>query len=373
MPHSYDKRLLHYAIGSAVLHIIGIVTILYFLFAHPGTGPAKGPVTYTVQLGTTPPEPKELAENTVPTTEPPPTADKIAETDSRAQDQSDVEGKRNAPFFKQTAETDIISKPVPTQTAAQTVPPQPSPQTPPQQTPAQSPISQQPTAVPPSPPPPKPTENKPNSIIHPEPEKTPTPPARPVPVSSDAIVPRDPSTTPQSTTPGTPNSIPPSQTPTPTSTPPAPATDFKPPVSPLALPTGQPVSGTSSPAPDTTRGTIDGGVKNEGFLANEAIRDKVAPYLKSIRSRVERNWQTALHLKYLGTTPTKAVLDCVIGQNGQLISVTIVDPGSATGYAPICKEAIEKAAPFDPFPFQVPEMYRNKNLEIRWTFSFLPQ
>jgi hypothetical protein len=40
-------------------------------------------------------------------------------------------------------------------------------------------------------------------------------------------------------------------------------------------------------------------------------------------------------------------------------------------YAPLCREAIEKAAPFSAFPFKVPEIYRDENLEIRWTFSFL--
>ena len=40
-------------------------------------------------------------------------------------------------------------------------------------------------------------------------------------------------------------------------------------------------------------------------------------------------------------------------------------------YAALCKEAIEKAGPFGPFPFVVPDMYRNRNLEIRWSFNFL--
>jgi hypothetical protein len=64
-------------------------------------------------------------------------------------------------------------------------------------------------------------------------------------------------------------------------------------------------------------------------------------------------------------------VDCAISPSGEVVSVTIVDPGESVSFAPLCKEAIEEAGPFPPFPFEVPEAYRNRNLEIRWTFSFL--
>lgn len=123
--------------------------------------------------------------------------------------------------------------------------------------------------------------------------------------------------------------------------------------------------------PQPARGRIEGGVKRAGLMAFEAMESEIAPYLKVIRQRVERNWRTALHTRYSGTSPTRAVLDCAIAPDGHIIEVAIVEPGDSATFAPLCKQAIENAGPFDPFPFEVPEVYRSKNLEIRWTFSFL--
>ena len=49
----------------------------------------------------------------------------------------------------------------------------------------------------------------------------------------------------------------------------------------------------------------------------------------------------------------------------------MVEPGSSLTYAVLCRQAVEMAAPFGPFPFDVPEIYRNHNLEITWKFSYL--
>ena len=348
MPRSYDKRLLISTVGSAILHTIGILALLYFLFAQHGAGPSQGPVTYLVKLGSAPPEPKELAESTAPTTKPPADSDRIAETDSQAQDMSDVEGTRNAPFFKQASETDILAR-----TAPPSLPS--SPPTPPP-----------PPASPSPPPQPSPQEAAPVKKSEPVPDIQ--PPKKPAQVMAARIPETPPNTKPAEPKPVDTTSIPPATSPLSPS-----QAEFSPPISPLALPKTQESQGMATLPQGTSRGQIDGGVKNEGFVAYEAIRDKVAPYLKTIRARVERNWQTSLHLKYLGTSPTKAVLDCAIGPDGKLVAVNIVDAGDATGYAAICKEALERAAPFDPFPFQVPDMYQSKNLEIRWTFNFLPQ
>ncbi|MCX5769962.1 MAG: TonB C-terminal domain-containing protein [Candidatus Hydrogenedentes bacterium] len=124
-------------------------------------------------------------------------------------------------------------------------------------------------------------------------------------------------------------------------------------------------------APQVSRGRVEGGVKRSGLLSFEAMESEIAPYLKVIRQRVERNWRTALHTRYSGTSRTRAVLDCAIAPDGHIIEVAIVEPGDSATFAPLCKQAVENAGPFDPFPFEVPEVYRSKNLEIRWTFSFL--
>jgi len=119
------------------------------------------------------------------------------------------------------------------------------------------------------------------------------------------------------------------------------------------------------------RGMLYGGVKREGQAAFEAKQDELAPYLRKIQHTVEARWQAGLRLKYRGTEPTEAVLDCAILPDGTLAYVNIVRPGDSVGYAALCKEAIEKSAPFGTFPFEVPVVHRTNALEIRWTFSFL--
>lgn len=132
-----------------------------------------------------------------------------------------------------------------------------------------------------------------------------------------------------------------------------------------------PEAGAPDTPPSDPRGRVEGNAMRKGFLAFEAMADEVAPYLRDVRRRVETRWRAALHLRYSGTTTTQAVLDCAIAPDGTLAYVRIVDPGGSPSYAALCREAIERAGPFPPFPFQVPDMYREKNLEIRWTFSFL--
>lgn len=121
-----------------------------------------------------------------------------------------------------------------------------------------------------------------------------------------------------------------------------------------------------SPTRGRTRGVQKVGV--QGF---EALRDQIAPYLKKVEDAVERQWREALLTKYNGARATTAEIDCEIGPDGRIVSLKITGTPDDRIYAALCKEAIEKAGPFGAFPFQVPEMYRNKNLEIRWSFNFL--
>jgi hypothetical protein len=120
-----------------------------------------------------------------------------------------------------------------------------------------------------------------------------------------------------------------------------------------------------------SKGRLLNEVKREGFTNFEAIQDEIAPYLREIRNRVEKRWIEGLVTRYSGTQPTKAVIDCQISPDGRLVSAEIVGVPEDPLYAALCQRALQRAAPFGPFPFQVPDVYRNQNLEIRWTFSFL--
>ncbi len=125
------------------------------------------------------------------------------------------------------------------------------------------------------------------------------------------------------------------------------------------------------PQPGHSRGRLDNAVRNEGFTNFDAIQDELAPYLREIRRQVERRWNEALLTRYSGTSPTVATVDCAIATDGTLVFVEIIGEPRDRVYASLCRDAIQRAAPFKPFPFEVPDIYRGQNLEIRWTFNFL--
>lgn len=130
-------------------------------------------------------------------------------------------------------------------------------------------------------------------------------------------------------------------------------------------------AGLQDETPARARSRVQNAIKDKGFTNFPALEDEIAPYLKEIRNRVERQWKHMLLTKYSGTSPTKAVIDCAISADGKLVTVTIAGAPGDRIYAALCKEAVEKAGPFAPFPFEVPDLYRNRNLEISWTFGFL--
>lgn len=138
-----------------------------------------------------------------------------------------------------------------------------------------------------------------------------------------------------------------------------------------ATPAAAPDPASEEALPHSSKGRLHDFVKKEGLTSYEALQDQIAPYLQEVRRNVERQWNAALLTRYSGTSPREVVVDCAIRPDGELAYVRIVGPQSDRIYAALCKDAIERAAPFRPFPFRVPEMYRSRNLEIRWTFSFL--
>lgn len=120
-----------------------------------------------------------------------------------------------------------------------------------------------------------------------------------------------------------------------------------------------------------SRGRKGRGVTQKGMGSFEALQDDLAPYLKHIRDRVERRWFDLLLTSYSGTKPTYAEVDVSINADGTLEDVRLVVGGDDRIFGAICEQAIKRAGPFNPFPFEVPDIYRDKNLQLRYTFSFL--
>jgi len=308
---SYEKRLTLAGALSVLLHVafFALVAVRGCQSITPVNAIAahREPIVLRLQPPK-PPASRRLVDTTAPADEPAGPTDLIGEHTTKAQDFEDVQGTRLAPYFEEPSEFDQLRIPAPM--------PAPKPSAPaPKGAPETAPTESQPT------------EAALAALAAPDETHERAPEA-----SREAPPDREPLEVAQA--------------------------------DPPVLPPGQP------------RGRVDGGVQSKGFTGFEAMEDEIAPYLKEVRARVERNWRAALQLRYSGTTPTKAVLECSIRPDGMLEHVRIVEAGvSPSGvsptYAPLCKEAVERAAPFPAFPFKVPEMYRERSLQIRWTFSFL--
>ncbi len=262
------------------------------------------------------PEAQTFVDSVRPSDEPVGPTDLIAEANSKASDGSDVVGTRLAPFVEMPSESDRPAGPRAESVKAAS-PPEP------QQKPKSKPKEKS-----------KPAEQKPS-------KEDSTMLLAAVPQEMAAAKPQEPAPQPEQT----------------------------PDVS-----AGGEIGSAGAPpglSPGQARGRVDGGVLNDGFLGFEALKSDIAPYLKEIRKRVEQKWFAAMAFRYPGVAPTKAVVDCAIARDGKLVRVTIREEGAIPLFAQICKDSIEKAGPFSAFPFEVPDMYANKDLEIRWTFSFL--
>lgn len=121
----------------------------------------------------------------------------------------------------------------------------------------------------------------------------------------------------------------------------------------------------------SSRGRDGGGALKSGFTSFEANKHELGEYMLKVRNRVEREWRAGLQLRYSGVSRTYAIIECSIRPDGTLEYAKIVEPGSSLTYAVMCRQAIENAAPFGPFPFDVPEIYRTENLRITWKFSYM--
>ena len=136
-----------------------------------------------------------------------------------------------------------------------------------------------------------------------------------------------------------------------------------------------------SPEPETpkplsqtmhiAKGREGGGASESGVLNFEAKSHELGEYMLEVRRRVERQWHAAIQLRYQGVKRAQAVIACSIRPNGTLEYARIEESGDSMTFAIVCKDALERAAPFPKLPFDVPEIYRNENIVIRWKFSYM--
>lgn len=311
---NYSTRMKIAAVFSMLLHAAG-VALLQHTYAPKEYSPAAIPEPIVLDLQPdAPPEPQsepaqQLVDVAVPAQSPPPSSDLIAEENAEAMDVAIRESERPGPALTPD-DFDALPRP------------------------AEAPT---PPAPPPSPPAPE-TPKKEKGDQGEEDKDAPSAKAPETPKIEDA---------PQ-TKAGTP------------------AEDRK--DGPIKIAQAQALM---PQRPEAGKSRDRGGVSKQGETNFGAIQSEIAPYLKHVRTKVEQQWNQMLYTRYSGTSPVEAVIDCSINPQGELVSVTVVGTDNDKLYSALCRDAVQRAGPFGPFPFQVPDIYRGKDLEIRWTFSFM--
>lgn len=114
----------------------------------------------------------------------------------------------------------------------------------------------------------------------------------------------------------------------------------------------------------------DSGTDRNGVLSFEANQHEMGEYMLHVRNKVEKSWRGAIRSKHSGVRHAEARIRLVIRPDGQIELVEILDDGGALVFAVLSREAVKDAGPFDPFPFDVPEIYRSENLDVTWRFTF---
>jgi len=292
---------------------------------------------------------KRLVEAGAPTDAVAQDTDLISSQASRAQDMSEAAGDPNRPAAKEIDDFDQLG-----QNATPPAPEAPEP-TPPASTPSPTPVpAPEEAEAMESPPTPSPAETKP--LAAPEPVKTES--GKAAPKLSESAQSKEPSES-ESAEPTAKESV--AEKPA----------EVKPAPEPFKVAQATPPPRIPTQELRAEKGREGGGAEDSGFTSFEANKHALGEYMLGVRKRVERQWRSALHLRYVGASRTEAVIHCVIRPDGTIESASIVDAGTSLTYAVLCREAVEKAGPFGAFPFDVPEIYRNDNLEINWKFSYL--
>lgn len=341
----YQERLKYSAAASTLVHIVALVLAGYQMSTN-SIGITPNPQPIVLQL-TPRDQPEQLVEEAVehdekmlrliepgtPTDESVNETDLISSEDSKAQSATASEGDPDKPAVDRIDDFDELGgQPTPPKPLQTALAPQPEPAD------RAEPQRPEPTPEPARSDNLSPEDGAVQVAARPGPDK---------PESAQALEPQ-PELEPDSDTP--------EQKPQPMRVAQAPSEPVAPPVQEL----------------EATRGREDGGAMPGGFTNFEAKQHELGAYMLEVRKHVEREWRTALQMRYAGVGPARAILDCSIRPDGTLEYVRIVDGGNSPGFSTLCKAAIERASRnFPAFPFEVPEIYRSKNLEVRWQFTYM--
>ena len=343
---SYHARIQLAAIASMAFHVAFVVAF--------GTFPGKAaldvftdddPFVMNLQA----PEERatrRLVETGAPTAEPPADTDLISAENTQAQSPEDVAGDTSQAGIKEESDFDRLAKLPPAEPVESTPPPRPEPV-------EEKPLTPESSEAPASEPQTEAVEESPTEL----------------PVSDSILVAEgsepDTQDEAEAVAEKEPVEVPPEE---------EHVSDPEPPVEKLPerfdVAKAPPVPPSTDDFPQESQSRKSKGASAKGPLSFAANEHELARYMDHVQSRVELVWRSVLRFRYTGTNQASAVLECSIRPSGRIASVKIANAGESAIYAALCKEAIEKAGPFRPFPFEVPEMYRSENLQVSWTFTF---
>jgi len=342
MQSSYAHRIAFAGAFSLVAHALMFAVLSRVPPSPPAEVHAAAPVRLTLAP---PPEaappdaPRRLVDVTAEAAPPERPTDLIAEVNARAQDMAVAEDEVVAPRVDEVAEYErVAALPPASAVTVEPTPTPPSPREPVEPIESLEVLEPEPVDAAPEPPAPEsPSEEAAGEAPRREPE--PSEPARPEQERTEVAQ--------------------------------APPVAQTPPITETPRPRAEDPAAAESERPSGSAGRLQGAVLNKGFLGFEAMQDDIAPYLRHVQERVERRWRLSMELEYRGARRARAVIDCAIQPNGELRFVRIHDDGGNPAYAAACANAIRRAAPFDAFPFETPALYRDEEIQIRWTFQFM--
>lgn len=300
-----------------------------------------------------PEAPKQLVESGAEADAPSPDSDLISDRNTKAQDSSESVSEDDSPAVDRVDEFDQLA------TSPNALPSSPTPPTP-EIPPMEEVIETAPEA-------PEPVESSP----------APAPPTVEEPSAEEAPNPEAPRTLVAAAEPS-PEPEPTAEEPPPEPSPPQEEPQPEQPEQPEVEPVPERFQVAEAPPAqkfveelNTSVGRNEGGASSKGIQSFEANRHEMGAYMIHVRRKVEKTWRRNLRIDYVGTSKTYSVLECSIRPNGEIEYVKIIEPGPSMNYAALCREALLDSGPFDPFPFDVPSIYREQNLVITWRLSFL--
>lgn len=114
------------------------------------------------------------------------------------------------------------------------------------------------------------------------------------------------------------------------------------------------------------------GASLQGMTSFEATGSGMGVYMKELKEKIWLAWFPYLAFKYpTDFAMADTVLAIVIGKDGRLRSVRLVESRGTNVFADFCIESVQRAAPFRPLPEELLALLPKDELEIYFAFHYM--